>query len=200
MRRTLFAIELAIRLDMQVPGRSVHALCGELRELARARDMSRQEALGFWQHLSALLLRELPYCSRGIWDYSNDDAEAGRMFADYASTLKTKKGARTSPSVYAGQGPMRGGYVGEQHCNVTFAWLIASGSETARGLAMSCAVREDALWHRQTFAHLLRNMGHVNTGDLKSSVFYTIPGDPEYALTNEDLSSQDFSYLRSIAG
>ena len=203
MSETLFAIELSMRIDPagSPPTRSQDRLCAELRELARAlpNGGSRAEAHAYWQHVSQLLLRELPFCTRGIWDYSNDDGEAARMFADYASTLKNKKGVRAVPSVMPGQSPMRS-YAGELYCNVTFAWLVSTSSRTGRGLSISCAVAPNILWTRQTFGHLLRTMQLVDTGDLRSSVFYTIPADPSFALTVPDLAAQEFAYLRPIEG
>lgn len=113
MSRILFAMELSIRVDGHRLGLVDH-LRGYVRGAAQS--ASRHDKQQVWQSISETLLRELPHCARGIWDYSDDVQEAQTMFRDYADVLKTKKGARTSPSFVPNQGPMRG-QGGELFCN-----------------------------------------------------------------------------------
>ncbi len=194
MSRSLFAMELSIRIDGPRLG-----LVDHLRGFARAMPTgaSRQEKTAFWTSVSELLLRELPNCARGIWDYSDDAQEAQTMFRDYAAVLTTKKGARTVPSIHPGQGPMRG-HGGELFCNVTFAWLVVRSSQSGLGLARSCAVEQNMLWKRATFTHLIQLMPRILPAHIQSDVFYIIPGEANFALTSTDLDGPDFTYLRPI--
>lgn len=194
MSRTLFAMELSIRVDGHRLG-----LIDHLRGFTRAHQTgaSRADKATYWASVSALLLRELPHCARGIWDYSDDAVEAQTMFRDYAAVLTTKKGARSTPSMHPGQGPMRG-HGGELFCNVTFAWLVVRGSGSGIGLAQACAVDPTMLWNRATFTHLVKLMDRIQPGHIQSDVFYVVPGEVNFALTRADLDGPDFAYLRPI--
>jgi len=192
--RTLFAMELSVRVDGERIG-----LVEELRGLVQGvpPGASRRQKQVFFRALSATLLRELPFCTRGIWDFSDDATEARRMFDDYAAVLKTRKGARAEPSMVAHQGPMRSS-AAALYCNVTFAWLVVSRSLSAQGLAQACRVPNAGLWTRATFTHLLRLMPNVNPAHVESDVAYVIPGRSHFALTAEDLAGSEFEYLRAI--
>lgn len=192
--RSLFAMELSIRVDGHRLG-----LVDHLRSFGRQLQAgaSRQEKAAYWQAVAQTLLRELPSCARGIWDYSDHPQEADAMFRDYADALKTKKGARSTPSIFPNQGPMRG-HGGALYCNVTFAWLVVTSSSSGRGLAKSCSIDRGLLWKRETFRHLLQLVPHVLPGHIQSDVYYVIPGDASFALTDADLDGRDFTYLRRL--
>jgi hypothetical protein len=189
--RVFFAMELCIEL---MPGREGLVQRLHAYTTAQASGASRKEKSRFYIDLSTSLLNEQPAWRRGIWDYSDDDTEARRMFNDYASVLGTKKGARQSPS----QGHPTRDLGGPFFVNLTFAWMLAANSTSAMMLEGGKLLAQAGLWQRQTFANLLRLVPRVVPSEIESDVVYVIPGDLRFALTADDLASTDYTYLRRI--
>jgi hypothetical protein len=192
--RVFFAMEFCIEIP---PGQE--GLVAMMRSYPRAHTQaaSRSEKSAFYRSFTTDLLNQGAHWRRGIWDFSNDETEARRMFNDYTSVLESKKGARQSPS--ATGGPMRS-QGGPFYLNATFAWMLLRGTAGANALERSTAIQQNMLWHRQTFVHLLRIAAMVAPSDVESDVVYMIPGDYSFALTGADLAHPDFAYLRAIEG
>jgi hypothetical protein len=164
---------------------------------AHPQPASRSDKAAFYRSLTTDLLNQHANWRRGIWDFSNDETEARRMFNDYTSVLESKKGARKAPSAIGG--PMRSDG-GPFYLNVTFAWMLARGTAGANALERGTTVEQNVLWHRQTFVYLLRLAAMVAPSDIESDVVYAIPGEYSFALTGADLAHPDFAYLRAIQG
>lgn len=63
-----------------------------------------------------------------------------------------------------------------------------------------CAIPEANLWHKETFARILRGVACVSFASVASDVLYLIPRDDEWALTAQDLQAPKFEYLRVLQG
>ncbi len=80
------------------------------------------------------------------------------------------------------------------------AMLILQESPTDRMMLALCNIPEAYLWHRQTFARILRGMAQISFASVKSDVMYLIPRDDVWALTAQDLAAPKFEYLRALQG
>jgi hypothetical protein len=64
--------------------------------------------------------------------------------------------------------------------------------------AMSVDTQE-ALWRRDTFAHVLGGVPSINFASVIADVSYVLPGtEDSWGLTLEDLAHDKFEYLRTI--
>jgi hypothetical protein len=145
----------------------------------------------FYQELSRALHQAAPWFEYGVWDYWDDNDRAHREFADWAAGLQGKE-ARSTPGPAAAPGEKR-------YMLVTLALLLRSGSNSDHTAASCCnALKEIEYWRRDTFARLSTCVGWLNFASVESDVLYLVPGDDSYALTTEDLLSQNYHYLRSL--
>lgn len=146
----------------------------------------------FYQALSRALVEAARWFEYGVWDYWDDNEKAQAGFADWAAGLQGKE-ARSAPGPVAAPGEKR-------YMLVTLAFLLRSGSNSDSTAASCCnALKEGEYWQRATFVRLLNCVGWLNFASVESDVFYLVPGDDSFALTTEDLLSQNYHYLRSLA-
>jgi hypothetical protein len=80
------------------------------------------------------------------------------------------------------------------------AMLLVQGSPTERMMQQICNIPEAYLWHKATFARILRGMAQISFASVKSDVMYLIPRDDDWALTAVDLQQPKFEYLRPLVG
>ena len=109
--------------------------------------------------------------------------------------MVTEEGVRREPSGLPD--PYRGD---PRYLTFTMALLILQGSPTDRMMKELCNIPEAYLWHRETFARILRGMAQVSFASVKSDVMYLIPRDDAWALTAQDLGASKFEYLRALVG
>lgn len=143
--------------------------------------------------LFRLLGEAVPHIHRGCWDYFDDDSKARRGFADWSRTLEGGLGPRTSPS---GDGdPYRGV---QTYMTATTAFQIQRDTVCDSAIRDLCRIDPADLWRRQTFARILAGLGALNFDRVQADVSYVIPRDLTWALTQDDLASPTFEYLRTI--
>ena len=146
----------------------------------------------FYQALSRALGEAVPWFEYGVWDYWDDDARAQSGYADWAAGLQGKE-ARSTPGPIAAPGEKR-------YMLITLAFLLQRGSNSDRTAASCCnGLSEGVYWTRETFGRLVACVGWLNVASVRSDLIYLVPGDDTYALTTDDLLSQNYHYLRSLA-
>jgi hypothetical protein len=157
--------------------------------------MSLHQKWSQYQRAAQLVVEDLHLVERGCWDYFDDDGRALRDYDMWTKGMTTEEGVRPEPS-----GPVDP-YRGEpRYLTLTMAMLIAQGTPTDRVMRDVCNIPQPLLWHRQTFARILRGMGQVSFASVKSDVMYLIPRDDPWALTAQDLAATKFEYLRMLEG
>jgi hypothetical protein len=188
---SIVAIELCLRLEPQSsPRQRLHQLVARHPQQSSLNDkwqMVRQSA--------EVLAGNLHLAERGCWDFFDDDQRAQRDFKMWSDGMMTREGVRAGPS-------QRDAYRGGEPLYMTFtmALLLRQSSPCERQLARQLHVPEHQLWHRQTFAHVLRSMSAVSFASVRGDVAYLIPGDESWGLTASDLALPKFHYLRPIQG
>lgn len=189
MEHSIFAIEICARL---IPG---SPLCEQLAECVTKAPPA-MSLHGKWQQYTraaSLLFDNLSTAERGCWDYFNDNARALRDFDMWSKGMITKEGVRPAPS--GAPDPYRGE---PRFLTFTMALLMVQDSPTDVTLRQVCNIREADLWKRETFARVLRGIGHVSFASVKADVLYLIPRDDGWGLTAQDLAHPKFEYLRQV--
>ncbi|APR77203.1 Hypothetical protein A7982_02550 [Minicystis rosea] len=189
MEHTIFAIEICARL---VPESPLRAGLAQLINDAPY-EMSLHQKWTQYSRAAQLLFDNLSLAERGCWDYYNDDARAKRDFDMWSKGMITKEGVRPGPS--GSSTPYRGE---TRFLTLTMALLLVQDSPSCQTLRRVCDVPQANLWKRDTFARVLRGIGHVSFASVKGDVMYLIPRDDGWGLTAQDLQHPKFEYLREI--
>src|SRR5262249_7293800 len=140
-----------------------------------------------YQRAAQILIDNLGAVERGCWDYFDDDARAKRDYDMWTKGMLTEEGVRRAPS-----GPVDPYRGGPRYLTFTMALLIVNDSPTDKMMRKVCEIPEAHLWHKATFARILRGVSQVSFASVKSDVIYLIPRDDDWALTAQDLSEPKF--------
>lgn len=189
MQHSIFAVEICARLVPESPLRAALAECIGAAPPA----MSLHYKWRQYTRAASLLHDNLNLAERGCWDYYNDDARALADFDMWTKGMLTKEGVRPGPS---GAGdPYR---AEPRYLTLTMALLMVQDSPTDRMVRQTCEIPQADLWKRDSFARVLRGIGHVSFASVKADVIYLIPRDDGWGLTGHDLQHPKFEYLREI--
>ena len=189
MRHSIFALELCVRFEPGSPLRqALHQVV-----VAYGKRLSLHQKWQQYQRAASLLHDHLQFAEKGCWDYFDDDARALRDFDMWHNGMATEEGARRSPS--GGGDPYR---AEARYLTFTMALLMQQGTPTDGVMAQICNIPQSHLWHRSSFARILRGMGQVSFASVKSDVLYLIPRDDGWGLTLQDLADPKFHYLRQL--
>lgn len=192
MDYSVFAMQVAIPHQ---PGTAAH---DGLRQLvARAgQEQTYDDKAAFYRELSGRLLALVPWFAKGIWDFWDDPTRAPGDFQEWVDGLEGKEArhAPAPPANYRGQAPE------PRFMLVTFSMLLVHHGNSCRLLSRACNIPQANLWQRASFARILQGVAKVNFASVRSDVVYLVPRDDAYALTPEDLATQDYFYLRELAG
>jgi hypothetical protein len=143
----------------------------------------------YYSRICSTLRRDSDRFELGVWDYWDDPARAPNDFQDWVDGL-TGREARQQPAQDDGS---------PRYLACTLALLLQNGSMSDHRLLSHCNIAEEKLWKRDTFNHLLRGPGMLNFLHVQSDLVYLLPGDDQaYGLTMEDLSGEDWHYLRRL--
>jgi hypothetical protein len=188
---SIFALEVCAKL---VPESPLRAALAEIIQAVPER-LGLHQKWQQYQRATQLVVESLPAVERGCWDYFDDDGRALGDYEMWTNGMVTEEGVRAEPS------GLPDPYRGEpRYLTFTMAMLILQGSPTDRMMKELCNIPEGYLWHRETFARILRGMAQVSFASVKSDVMYLIPRDDAWALTAQDLAAQKFEYLRPLVG
>lgn len=191
MDHSIFAVELCARL---VPESPLRFALSDLLSTSPER-MSLHQKWMQYQRASQILIENLSTVERGCWDYFNDDARAQKDFEMWAQGMIEEEGARAEPS------GMVDPYRSEpRYLTFTMALLLVQDSPSDQLFRGLCNIPEAYLWHKETFARILRGMAQVSFASVKGDVMYLIPRDDGWGLTPQDLEQEKFEYLRVLTG
>lgn len=188
---SIVAVELCLRLEPgSAPRTRLHQIVAQHPVMSSVGDKWRMVS-----EATSILLGNLHLAEKGCWDFFDDDARAKRDFEMWSNGMLTREGARTAPHA---RDPYRGGE--PLYMTFTLALLLRQGSPCERKLARQLHIAEHILWHRDTFARVLRAISGVSFASVRADVAYLIPGDEAWGLSARDLMEPKFHYLRPIVG
>jgi hypothetical protein len=191
VEHSILAVEICARLVPESPLRA--ALCEVITRAPPG--MSLHQKWNQYQRASQIIVENLHTVERGCWDYFDDDSRARSDYDMWVKGMVTKEGARLEPSGRVD--PYRGE---PRYLTFTMAMLLVQGSPTDRMMKQLCNIPEQSLWHKETFARILRGMAQISFASVKSDVIYLIPRDDAWSLTMQDLTAKKFEYLRMLEG
>lgn len=187
MKHSLFAIEFLMPLGGSVRHELLQA---DLHKhiVASPERPSYADKHRFFGDLVRFVKRAEPEFHLGVWDYTNDPAEADREWEEWTEgTVRDFSGERPRP--VAGE---------RRYMFLTLAFLLERKSETDRALEKKCTVPEARLWQRSTFYRLLEAIPQLDFQRVQSDAVFLCPGNLAHGLTEEELQSGAYSYYRPI--
>ena len=190
--RTLFMTQVVLPLSATAgyPGHFI-----ELIRTFPARSTP-SEKWQLYSYLAGKLIEGLPWMDRGIWDFYGNTAEALSQYADWVDTLEMKE-ARKQPLPIHPEG-----YRGpdeKRYIIVCAAFLLDGGSDCSQFVENRVKnMPQGKLWNKTTFDAVFRLFYNLNFAAVASDCAFVLPGDPEYALTDQDLAGPDYSFLRPM--
>jgi hypothetical protein len=145
----------------------------------------------YLKRVVALLLDQEAYWSQGFWDYMTDTAAAEAEFESWAAELSA--GTATEREE-----------LGQEVDNVE---RLSSDKDFVAVTVMMLLSEpyppaaiddETRYWLKSTFGDLARGLLYVNPESILADGVFVIPGSPEDGLSEEDLLTGGWSYLRVL--
>jgi hypothetical protein len=84
--------------------------------------------------------------------------------------------------------------VKRQYVVVTVLFLLDSAYAPAE------VENEDDFFKRPTFHNLVANLSAINPHSIRADATYVVPGNPEDGLSDDDLATEGWAYLRPLWG
>ena len=170
------------------------ALRARFSEVIEDPDGAREDAEAKRRYLKrvvALLLEQEPYWSQGFWDYMTDTKEAEAEFESWAAELSA--GTATEQEE-----------MGQEVDNVE---RLSSDKDFVAVTVMlllsepyppAAIDDESQYWLKSTFGNLTRGLLLVNPESILADGVFVVPGSPDDGLSEEDLLTGGWSYLRVL--
>jgi hypothetical protein len=189
VRHSVFSLEVCARLDM------APTLLEELRPIVRSapEHVTRDEAWGRHAAAADVLARYIQIIERGCWEYFNEETTAMAMFDDWCRPLLDGGAPRQEPSGNTGYRDASPRYL-----LFTVVYLLARDSPSDLAVRSACDIPEMGLWTKATFWNLLGAVRSLSFASVKADAIYLVPRDQGWGLTQADLASETYAYLRAL--
>jgi hypothetical protein len=139
----------------------------------------------------ALLLDQEPYWSQAFWDYKTQRAQAEAEFESWAAELS----ANTATESEEMDGTVDGAFRLSNEKDYVAVTIILNLSEPFP----PAEIRDESLyWQSGTIGKLVRGLLLVNPEAIIADGIFIIPGNSEDGLSDADLLTGGWSYLRVL--
>jgi len=139
----------------------------------------------------ALLLDQEPYWSQAFWDYKTERAQAEAEFESWAAELS----ANTATESEEMDGTVDGAFRLSNEKDYVAVTIILNLSEPFP----PAEIKDESLyWQSGTIGKLVRGLLLVNPEAIIADGIFIIPGNSEDGLSDEDLLTGGWSYLRVL--
>ena len=152
-----------------------------------------EEKRRFLKRLVALLLETEPYWTYGYWDYQQGAQKAVGEYQSWVSEIEASI-ATEDEELGATVDGLHRTSVTRQYVVVTVLFLLDSPYAPAE------VENEDDFFKRGTFHELVGNLSAINPHNIRADATYVVPGNPEDGLSDDDLATEGWSYLRPLWG
>jgi hypothetical protein len=139
----------------------------------------------------ALLLDQEAYWSQGLWDYKTERAEAESEFESWAAELSASTATEHEEMGQEVDGAERLSS-DKDYVAVTIILLLSEPYPPAE------IDDESQYWLSRTFGNLVRGLLLLNPETISADGVFIVPGSPEDGLSEEDLLTGGWSYLRVL--
>jgi hypothetical protein len=145
----------------------------------------------YLKRVVAVLLEQEPYWSQVFWDYKTGRAEAEAEFESWAAELSA---STATESEEMGEG-VDGAYRLSHEKDYVAVTVILNLSEPYPPAEID---DESLYWQTATVGKLVRGLLLVNPETVLADGVFVIPGSSEDGLSDEDLLTGGWSYLRVL--
>jgi hypothetical protein len=152
-----------------------------------------EEKRRFLKRLVALLLETEPYWTYGYWDYKMGTKDAVSEYQGWVSEIEASI-ATEEEELGATVDGMNRMEVKRQYVVVTVLFLLDCAYAPAE------VENEDDFFKRPTFHNLVANLAAINPHSIRADATYVVPGNQEDGLSDDDLATEGWSYLRPLWG
>lgn len=152
-----------------------------------------EEKRRFLKRLVALLLETEAYWTYGYWDYKMGTKEAVAEYQGWVSEIEASI-ATEEEELGATVDGFHRLEVKRQYIVVTLLFLLDCAYAPAE------VENEDDFFKRATFHNLVANLSAINPHSIRADATYVVPGNPEDGLSDDDLATEGWSYLRPLWG
>jgi hypothetical protein len=189
--RTYF---LGIQVVTQTFGEdTLRAQLAALLDEERVQGETVEEKRRYLKRLVALLQQCEPYWTYGYWDYIDDTHKAVSEYQTWVNEIEAGM-ATEAEELGAGIDGINRMTLQRKYVAVTALFLLD------RAYAPAEVESEDDFFRRTTFHELVANLSALDPNGIRADAVYVVPGSPEDGLSDDDLASEGWSYLRPLWG
>lgn len=145
----------------------------------------------YLKRVVALLLEQEPYWSQAFWDYMTDTKEAEAEFESWAAELSASTATEHEELGQEVDGAERLSS-DKDFVAVTIMMLLSEPYPPAE------IDDESQYWTKSTIGSLTRGLLLLNPETILADGVFVVPGSPDDGLSEEDLLTGGWSYLRVI--
>lgn len=193
MASSLFAIQVFLRL---YPGNPLRENLNRLIREAPEMVGFEQKRQLYW-HVSHLIVPAMPSIEYGNWEFTDDSSEAESEYEKWCSgTVQDAQDLEEEQARQAATSPYRSQDI--RYMFLTQLFLLQQGSAGEQYIANACNIPQDQLWTRRTFYNLLSVIPTINFLHVIGNAIYLFPSQDDQGLTQQDLSTERYSYVRQV--
>ncbi|HWS99191.1 MAG TPA: DUF1517 domain-containing protein [Pyrinomonadaceae bacterium] len=145
----------------------------------------------YLKRVVALLLEQEPYWSQAFWDYMTDTKEAEAEFESWAAELSASTATEHEELGQEVDGAERLSS-DKDFVAVSIMLLLSEPYPPAE------TDDESQYWTKNTISNLTRGLLLLNPESILADGVFVVPGSPDDGLSEEDLLTGGWSYLRVI--
>ncbi|MCS6805098.1 MAG: hypothetical protein RMM98_17275 [Acidobacteriota bacterium] len=143
------------------------------------------------KRLVALLLEQRPYWHQVFWDYIAGRDQAEAEFDSWTAELSAMMATEHEEIDQTVDGMFRLSH-DKDYVAVTIALLLSEPYPPAE-------IEDESLfWRSETIAQLVNGLLYLNPETILADAVFVIPGSPDDGLSEEDLMTGGWSYLRVL--
>jgi len=159
----------------------------------RIQGESVEEKRRFFKRLVALLLEVEPFWTYGYWDYKTKTKEAVAEYQAWVGEIEASI-ATEEEEVGDNVDGLHRTSAERQYVVVTVVMLLDAPYAPAE------VDDEEDFFKRSTFHELIANLPAIDPHTVRADGVYVVPGSPDDGLSDDDLASEGWSYLRPLWG
>ena len=184
-----FGIQVAIKCFGED---TLRARFAQVLKESHLADEDVQEKRRFLRRFVALLEESELFWSYGYWDYLGEPEEARQEFNTWVDEIERGMATETE-ELGAEIDNIRRTSNRKEYVVVTLLFLLDAPYEPAAAIA-----NEDDYFLKETFISLVNGLSSIDPNSIQADGAYVVPGSEEDGLSEDDLYSPGWEYLRML--
>jgi len=193
MQKTLFVVQVFLRLP------DAAQLAMQLRSIVTntGQTCGFEDKWAFYGQLTEALTPWSARFERGVWDYIEDSDRAESEYEQWcrgtmADASEAQESGPGASEIYRAPG-------GAQFMFVTIAVMLQKGSQSDTAICEACRMPDQAMWQRDTFRNLIRNLPLLNFVHVREDAVFVRPSTDAVGVSEEQLEGEEYEYLRRLS-